>query len=262
MLMKSVGFCLALLLAGSGHAGELDTLLIVSVDALHPEALGATSSPTLHALMRPGRHTLEGRSVDPPKTLIAHTAMLTGLPPEQSGKRDNDWQPGQPRVARETLFDDARRAGFQTAFYYAKPKLGYLASPAVDEPALAPDDGIERARAYFRQGGRRFVFLHVSGLEYAGMKSGWLSSDYLDELTLIDMTLAPLFEDIGKRGAWRLVVTSDHAGHERQHGTRHPDDYRLPLILAGEPDPPVLPPGVFPITGLRSLVRRILAGER
>jgi hypothetical protein len=35
----------------------------------------------------------------------------------------------------------------------------------------------------------------------------------------------------------------------------------LPLILAGNPALPPLSPGVFPITGLRSLVRQMLAGE-
>ncbi len=261
MLNKIIVFCLALLLIGPGHAIEIETVLVVSVDALHPDALSAKTAPTLHTLMRPGRFTLAGQSVDPPKTLIAHTAMLTGLTPEQSGKRDNDWQPGQPRVAQATLFDDAKRHGFHTAFYYAKPKLGYLAGAAVDEQALAPDDGIDRARAFFLQGGKRFVFLHISGLEYAGMNSGWLSPDYLDELTDIDMALTPLFEDIGKRGAWRLIVTSDHAGHERQHGTHHPEDFKLPLILAGNPELPPLSPAVFPITGLKNLVRQMLAGE-
>jgi hypothetical protein len=261
MLNRVAVICLALLFAGPGHAREIETVLIVSIDALHPDALSAKTAPTLHDLMRPGRFTVMGKSVDPPKTLIAHTAMLTGLTPEQSGKRDNNWQPGQARVTQTTLFDDAKRFGFHTAFYYAKPKLGYLTGAAVDEQALAPDEGVARARAFFRQGGRRFVFLHVSGLEYAGMNSGWLSPDYLDELTYIDMVLAPLFEDISRRGVWRLVVTSDHAGHDREHGTRHPEDYKLPLILAGKPDLPPLSPGVFFITGLRSLVQPMLAGE-
>lgn len=261
MLRNLAVLCLALLLTGPSHAREIETMLVVSIDAMHPDALNAKTAPTLHALMQPGRFTLAGRSVDPPKTLIAHTAMLTGLTPEQSGKKDNDWQPGQPRVAKPTLFDDTRQRGFHTAFYYAKPKLGYLAGATVEEQMLAPDDGIDRARAFFRQGGKRFVFLHISGLEYAGMNSGWLSPNYLDELTYIDMALAPLFEDIGKRGAWRLIVTSDHAGHDREHGTRHPEDFKLPLILAGNSGLPPLPPGVFPITGLRNLVGQILVGE-
>jgi predicted AlkP superfamily pyrophosphatase or phosphodiesterase len=262
MIKNTTGILLlGLLFAAPGFARDVETVLIVSIDALHPDALSEKTSPTLYALMRPGRFTLEGKSVEPPKTLIAHTAMLTGLTPEQNGKTDNDWKPGMPPVARATLFDDAKRHGFRTAFYYAKPKLGYLVSKAVDEHALARDDGVDQAQAFFGKGGKRFVFLHVSGLENAGTDYGWLSPEYLDELSYIDMTLAPLFEAVSQRGAYFIIVTSDHAGHDRLHGTRHPDDYKLPLILAGERDLAPLPPGTYLITGLRSTVQQILVAE-
>lgn len=246
------------LLAGPVLAREVETVLIVSIDALHPAALSEKTSPTLHSLMRSGRYTLQGQSVTPPQTLVAHTAMLTGLTPEQSGKQDNDWKPGMAQVAQETLLDVAKQRGFQTAYFYAKPKLGYLISVGVDEHALARDDGIDRARAFFRQLGRRFIFLHISGLEDAGADSGWLSADYLDELTYIDRTLAPLLGDVAKRGSYLVVVTSDHAGHERQHGTSHPEDFMLPLIMAADQTLPAPAPGVFSITDLKSLVQNLL----
>ncbi len=114
----SVLLPLAFMMVLSALAHAADSILVISIDALHPAALSARTSPTLQALMQAGRFTLNGRSVDPPKTLIAHTAMLTGLSPAQSGKRDNDWQPGEPQVAKPTLFDDARQDGYRTAYYY------------------------------------------------------------------------------------------------------------------------------------------------
>jgi len=255
--MKIGIMCLGLMFAAPTLAREVETVLVVSIDALHPDALSEKTSPTLYALMRLGRYNLAGESVDPPKTLIAHTAMMTGLTPEENGKRDNDWKPGQPQVARETLFDDARRRGFRTAYFYAKQKLGYLLSDAVNEHALARDDGIDLARTFFRKSGKRFVFLHVSGLEDAGTDSGWLSRDYLEELTDIDAALVPLLAEVGKRGTYLVVVTSDHAGHERQHGTSHSDDFKLPLIIAANQGLPPLAAGPFRITGLRDIVKQI-----
>lgn len=249
-------FCL--LLAVPAFAREVETVLIVSIDALHPAALSEKTSPTLHTLMRSGRYTLKGRSVTPPLTLIAHTSMMTGLTPEESGKQDNDWKSGMPQVAKETLLDVAKRRGFQTAYFYAKQKLGYLLSAAVDEHALARDDGVDMARAFFSKRGRRFVFLHISGLEDAGTDSGWLSADYLDELTHIDLMLAPLLDDVAKRGSYLVVVTSDHAGHERQHGTSHVEDFKLPLIMAADQSLPALTPGVFSITDLKNIVQNML----
>jgi len=188
--------------------------------------------------------------------------MMTGLTPAQSGKQDNDWKPGMAQVARETLLDVAKQRGFQTAYFYAKPKLGYLISAAVDEHALARDDGVDRARDFFSRPGRRFVFLHISGLEDAGTDSGWLSADYAEELTHIDRTLAPLLDEVAQRGSYLVVVTSDHAGHERQHGTSHPEDFKLPLIMAADQVLPALAPGVFRITDLKPLVQNRLGAAK
>lgn len=261
--MKTGLLLFFLSLAVPVFASEVETVLIISIDALHPAALSEKTSPTLDRLMRSGSYTLAGQSVTPPQTLIAHTAMMTGLTPQQSGKQDNDWKPGLPQVARETVFDLAKQRGFHTAYFYAKPKLGYLISAAVDEHALARDDGIDRAKAFFARTGKRFVFLHISGLEDEGADAGWLSEDYLDELTYIDMMLAPLLDDVAKRGRYLVLVTSDHAGHERQHGTLHPEDYKLPLIMAASFSLPPLAPGAFPITELKRLLQNTLvAAER
>ena len=224
----------ALLVAGPRAPAAPAKVLIVSIDALHPDALTARSMPHLRSLMERGDHTLLGRSTRPPKTLVAHTAMLTGLTPERSGKTDNAWEEGEPTVKVRTLFDVAKGAGYRTAFFYSKEKLGYLSGAAVDERALAPEDGVVRARRALARDGRSFVFLHVSGLEFAGMEHGWLSAAYLDEARAIDATLFPLLAEIERRGDFLLVVTSDHAGHGLEHGTDHPDDARLPLILRSD----------------------------
>jgi predicted AlkP superfamily pyrophosphatase or phosphodiesterase len=239
----------------------VQTVLIVSIDALHPGALSAQTSPSLDRLMRSGRYTLQGQSVTPPQTLIAHTTMMTGLTPAQSGKQDNDWKPGMPQVAHGTLFDVAKLRGFQTGYFYGKTKLGYLINASVDESALARDDGVDKAQAFLRGNGARFVFLHISGLEDAGAESGWLSPDYLDELTYIDTALTPLLDEVTQRVSYLVVVTSDHAGHGREHGTNHPEDFKLPFIIAADQVLPSLPAGKFNITELKALVEKTLAKD-
>lgn len=254
--------CLGMLTLVVMPAQAVDKVLMVSIDALHPDALRENVAPGLHALRTAGQYTPHGRSVDPPKTLIAHTAMLTGLTPEQHGKRNNDWRSGEVQVKHSTLFDDLKALGFGTAYYYAKPKLGYLATPAVDEHALIADGGTHQAMKFLRQEGRRSVFLHVSGLEYAGTQSGWLSPDYLVELSYIDMMLEPLFAQVRQGGNYLIVVVSDHAGHDRTHGTRHPEDYKLPLLVLSDTGRiAAFPNGTWPVTDLRRLVRDYLASR-
>lgn len=255
----------ALLLSASATARDAApaTVLVVSVDALHPDTLTTGAMPEVRRVMARGRYTLQGRSTSPPKTLIAHTAMLTGLPPEQNGKTDNAWSSGEPTLRLRTIFHVAKEAGRRTAFFYGKEKLGFLASGAVDEHALAPADGVARARRFLRDDPRSLVVLHVSGLEQAGMESGWLSPEYLARARAIDADLGPLLREVERRGDYLVVITSDHAGHGLEHGTDDPEDARLPLVLysdrgrlqeiQGKP---------YDITGLMPIVSAALAGPR
>lgn len=261
-MSKKAVFCIVflfLLIAGPASSQSIDTVLVISIDALHPDAMEKGTTPVLGGLMKQGAFTLKGMSVDPPKTLIAHMAMFTGLEPSANGKTDNDWKPGEPQVPKPTIFNTAKRLGYRTAFFYSKPKLAYLVNGAVDEHGLAPDDGVDRARAFISKRGGTFVVLHLSGLEYDGMEYGWLSKEYLETFAEIDRALAPLFEDVQKRGRYVLVVTSDHAGHGKLHGTDHPDDYRLPLIVVSDvvvcreiQDRP------YRVTELKTLVERVI----
>ncbi len=102
--MLFLAFLAAAALPFDAAAAEpLRNVLVVSIDALHPDALGPEASPAIADLMRRGAFTRDGRSTDPPLTLIAHAAMFTGLAPGENGKTDNGWGPGKPTVAKPTL---------------------------------------------------------------------------------------------------------------------------------------------------------------
>ena len=215
-------------------AEQLSNVLIISIDALHPDVLQQTKIPTISKLIKSGTYTLDGRSTVPPKTLIAHKAMLTGLSPEESGKVDNDWMPGETTVKNDTIFDDAKSNGFKTGYFFSKEKLGYLVNNAVDVHEWSQDGAIDSADAFIKTTGRHFVFLHISGLDQMGPQYGWLSPEYLEELSFIDDYLSSLVKTAIDKRNYLVIITSDHAGHGKIHGSDHPEDYRLPLIVCSD----------------------------
>ena len=91
-------------LPGTACAGAalLKNVMIISIDALHPAALGPKTTPTIYEVMTEGTYTLEGRSTNPPKTLISYSAMFTGVGPDEavssaiSGSRGNRRSTGPP----------------------------------------------------------------------------------------------------------------------------------------------------------------------
>ena len=236
MLIKAVIIlilllCSALISTGITNAASLNNVLIISIDALHPSALEKPTASTIQRMMRSYAHTLNGLSTNPPKTLIAHTAMFTGLDPKESGNTDNQWQPGQSTIGKQTIFDTAKTYGFSTGLFYAKQKLGFLVNKALDAHNWSKEFAIEHASEFFKTPGRHFVFLHVSGLDEVGPEYGWLSSEYLEELMYIDEFLAPVIAYVEKQRNYLIIITSDHAGHGKIHGSQNAEDFKLPFII-------------------------------
>lgn len=223
-----------LMMFTNGFAGEINNVLIVSIDALHPDALGSKTSPHIYQLMNEGAYTLDGHSTDPPLTLIAHTSMFTGLSPEQSGRTDNEWHSGDSVVQKKTIFDTAKTKRFSTGYFYSKEKQGFLVNSSIDKNSLSEEFAIEESIDFIEESGRYFVFLHISGLDIVGQTDGWLSSAYMEELLFIDERLEPLIKRIKQKKNYLMIITSDHAGHGTTHGTNHPEDKRLPFIIVSD----------------------------
>lgn len=212
-------------------ADSPDAFVIISIDALHPDAVTEKNAPSIFSIMKRGFYTLNGKSTNPPKTLYAHASMFTGLNPEELNLQSNQWQHGDKPLGTETIFHKPFLKKMNTAFFYSKEKLGFLNGPEIKKSMLSPDYSTAEAFDYIKKNKNIFVFLHISGLEYAGEDWGWLSRQYSEELKRIDERLKPLIDHITSRRKYILIITSDHAGHNKVHGTGHPEDYKLPFIF-------------------------------
>ncbi|MGA9538969.1 MAG: alkaline phosphatase family protein [Desulfobacterales bacterium] len=147
---------------------------------------------------------------------------------------DNDWISGEVTVQKPTIFDSAQRNGFKTGYFYSKEKLGYLVNDAVNVHEWSRDSAIDSAGVFIKTTGRHFVFLHISGLDQVGPEYGWLSPEYIEELSYIDDYLSSLINSISDEKNYLIIVISDLAGHEKVHGSDHLQDYRLPLIVCSD----------------------------
>ncbi|MCA1932958.1 MAG: alkaline phosphatase family protein, partial [Calditerrivibrio sp.] len=205
------------------------SVIVISIDALHPDAIKAVKPENIGKLMNKGVYNLNGKSVNPPKTLISHTAMFTGLLPEDSGYTSNVWKVGEPTVKGSTIFEDAKKNGFKTYYVYSKQKLGFLENKFIDRSIFGKDDSVAIVEKIIKNEKKPFfIFLHISGLDDVGPKYGFLSNEYLDEFKLIDEDLKDIIDYFIKLDKSTIIVTSDHSGHEKEHGTEDPEDYKLP----------------------------------
>jgi len=229
--MKRLIFILILLFSFSAYAEKNRTVIIISIDALHPDAVNLVKPKTIGMIMKKGFYTLKGKSVHPPKTLVNHTAMTIGKTPKESGYVSNIWKKGDNRVKGETIFHDAKKAGLKTYWVYSKSKLGFLNNKAVDKSIFAGDDAVYKADKIVKENKSLFMFLHISGLDFVGPEHGWLSKEYLEEFSLIDEDIANIVKTALSRKNVTLIITSDHSGHAKIHGSSHPEDYKMPFFV-------------------------------
>jgi arylsulfatase A-like enzyme len=81
------------------------------------------------------------------------------------------------------------------------------------------------------------VFIHLAEPDYAGHFFGWMGRSYARAVIEADRAVALLIERADARfgpGQYTVIVTADHGGHGRTHGTADPLDTTIPWIIWGE----------------------------
>jgi arylsulfatase A-like enzyme len=225
-----------------------DHVVIISVDGLRPDAIEKFGAATIQRLMREGSYAPDAQTVLPSTTLPSHTSMLTGVDPDVHGitwNTDETAARGYVRVA--TVFGLARAAGFRTAAFFGKSKLNHVHPPATLDYVHAFDDwrpwrwsGMGTARLvgrYLARARPNLLFVHLVEVDYTGHFFGWMGRLYGNAVRDADAAVAALLRHADAqfgRGQYTVILTADHGGHGRTHGTDAPEDTTIPWIVWGE----------------------------
>lgn len=79
-----------------------------------------------------------------------------------------------------------------------------------------------------------FVFLYlVDTDEKGGHDVGWMSEEYLKRISIALDNVRRVLEMCGDE--YTVIVTADHGGHDRTHGTDAPEDMTIPMFYFGKP---------------------------
>ncbi|HEX7048961.1 MAG TPA: ectonucleotide pyrophosphatase/phosphodiesterase [Longimicrobiales bacterium] len=228
-------------------AAVTEHVIIVSIDGLRPDAIAEYGAETLQRLMREGAYSLEAETIYPSKTLPSHTSMLTGVPPSVHGVEWNSRQTDEHGIVGvPTVFEVAKAHGYHTAAFFSKAKFRHLLRPGSLDYWQAPASNLGHRMAtwtvpaairYIEHERPNLIFVHIGEPDYAGHTIGWMSFVYGWAVRRADAAVEALVEaadDAYGRGKYTLLVTADHGGHGRDHGSRDPRDMTIPWILWGE----------------------------
>ena len=218
---------------------ENSKVILISIDGMRPDGLKACGNPYLDELTKTSSFTFDARTVFPSITLPCHLSMFHSVPPERHGTMSNDYvKPVHPVTG---LFELLSRMGKRCTMYYGWEPLrdiqrvgSLVAAEFIQAYSFDHTDGILTGRAldYIRLAKPDFVFLYmVETDEKGGHDSGWMTDTYLDYIRHAIDNVKRVIEETA--GEYTVIVTADHGGHGRGHGSDLPEDMTIPMVFHG-----------------------------
>jgi len=229
------------------HGRVTDHVVVISIDGLRPDAIEKYDARTIKLLMREGRYTLKAQTIATSNTLPSHTSMLTGVPETVHGVTWNsDKTKEKGYVSVPTIFGLAHASGFSTAAFFSKTKFHHLEDPTTLDFSRSPKGGWdpmfseERVSSfvgsYLEHASPNLMFVHIMEPDFVGHQFGWMGHMYGMAVREADLgvkrVLAAADAHFG-RGNYTVILTADHGGHNKAHGTTDPRDMTIPWIVWG-----------------------------
>ena len=214
-------------------------VILISIDGMRPDGLMQCKNPYVKTLMQEASYTLKARSAQPSVTLPCHMTMFHSVPPMRHGITTNTYIPQMRPVSG--LFEQISMAGGNSAMFYGWEPLRDVARPgslknAVYRWAYAADNTdkylTDRALECIERDHPDFVFLYmVETDEKGGHDHGWMSEEYLACVSNAIDQVRRVVEAVGED--YSVIVTADHGGHDRMHGTDMEEDMTIPMFYRG-----------------------------
>lgn len=214
-------------------------VLLILVDGMRPDALPGV--PEAEAMKARASYAMDAQTVFPSVTLPCHMSLFHSVDPARHGITTNTYM-AQVRPIRglcevlkanelrsgmffnwEELRDLSRPGSLADAYFRAGHDFTYeVANEMVTDEAIRAlkEDDLD------------FAFLYLGWVDEAGHGFGWMGEEY-------DRSVRASWKDIDRvikslDGEWTVIVTADHGGHERSHGTTMPEDMTIPMFFEGK----------------------------
>ena len=213
-------------------------VLLILADGMRPDAL--THIPQVADMKKKAAWTMEGKTVFPSVTLPCHMSLFHSVEPIRHGTTTNTYAPQVRPI--DGLFEVLAARKKTAAMFYSWEQLRDVSRPGMltfsHFCSCKHYNSLETNRmstdaylAYLAENEADFTFLYLAAPDEVGHKEGWMGEAYMeavrDSWEQIERIVAQLPED------YTVIVTADHGGHDRTHGSELPEDMIIPLFVMG-----------------------------
>lgn len=215
-------------------------VVLFLVDGMRPDGMLQADTPNMDKIMANGQFSLKAKTVMPSVTLPTHMSLFHSVEPDRHNNLTNTYAPQVRPVPG--LVETVHEAKLRTAMFVNWEQLRDLSRPgaldaymmfAIGDAAQGESDRevTEHALAWLTKREFNFVFIYLGQTDEVGHHYGWMSEEYLEAIHHADACIGQVMDALGEKVHY--MVTADHGGHERMHGTPLKSDMRIPFLMCG-----------------------------
>ena len=213
-------------------------VILILPDGMRPDSL--TGVENAQRIMKESAYTLDARTVYPSVTLPCHISLFHSVTPARHGTTTNTYMPqvrpvnGLCEVLKaadkkcaifynwEEIRDVSRPNSIAHACFYAGRRIGYK---------QAGEELTDAAISYLKKYDTDFTFIYFGYPDMQGHNFGWMTDEYNEAIQSSWNNIERLMNELGDE--YTYIITADHGGHDRTHGTEMPEDMVIPVIIKG-----------------------------
>ena len=214
-------------------------VLLILVDGMRPDAL--QNIPYVEKLKEKSSYTLNATTVYPSDTLPCHMSLFHSVDPSRHGTVTNTYTPMENPLPG--LFETLREKGKRNAMFYSWEQLRDVARPGslacsyyMSCKDHAGEDYVSACTAaaweYIMEKDPDFTFLYHAMPDDMGHKYGWMSDEYLYAVKICWDNIQRIVDRLPED--YTVIMTADHGGHDKTHGSADPQDINIPLFIMGK----------------------------
>lgn len=215
-------------------------VILILIDGMRPDGLLTCKNPYVDELIGKSYYTLNSRTVMPSQTLTCHMSLFHSVTAERHGIITNDYMPMVRPL--NGLFEQLHNAGKTNAFYYGWGPLRDIARPRTVDfsehiqscTEESSDTSLtDSALTRIKKSKPDFVFLYMGETDdKGGHQNGWMSDEYLRRISIAIDNARRIINEFSDEYA--IIITADHGGHDRTHGTAMDEDMLIPNLYIGK----------------------------
>ncbi len=227
---------------------KIKHVVLIGIDGMGAYAFKKAKLPVMQSMMQRGSWSLEARTVLPSSSAANWASMNMGAGPELHGF--TTWGSKSPDMPSRVLDEYGMfpsiagllrksRPQSEIGFIYEWDGIGYLFPKAAVNKDLNCDGDVALTNAvveYIETKKPNFLFVHLHDVDSVGHTVGHDTPEYYASVERTDAHIGEILQSIERAGIadeTLVLVTADHGGIKKGHGSISMAEMQIPWIVVG-----------------------------